>query len=171
MNIEGYNDVKYDPNKGNFDPIPPGEYEATIIAEEDKVAKSGNGEYVKLTVQVLSGPYKGRLLWENLNLVHTNDQTVEIAAQTLASIRHATGVDRPKTTAELLHKPIKVKVKIRPAQGQWGPQNEITSYMRISGGGSGEAQTKGLQNLASGDPAPAPAPAPDNARATEAPWM
>lgn len=71
--------------------LAPGKYPVQIVNSEMKDAKTGGGQYLALEMDVIEGPSQGRKLWENLNLVHSNPQTTEIANRTLSAICHATG--------------------------------------------------------------------------------
>ena len=56
----------------DFDPIPAGKYLGVISDSEFKPTKSGNGNFLELTFEVLEGEYKGRRLWSRLNLDNPN---------------------------------------------------------------------------------------------------
>ena len=71
--------------------LPPGKYIAQIVSSEMRLTKDGKGQYLFLEMDVLEGPYQGRKLFDRLNLVNANTQTVEIAQRTLSAICHATG--------------------------------------------------------------------------------
>ena len=119
--------------QSSFDPIPAGWYKAIIIESEMKPTRNGQGQYLQLTLQVLDGQHSGRHLWERLNLMNPSTTAVEIAQKTLSAICHAVGVMTPKDSAELHNKPMQVKVKIVPADGQYEARNEITGYKAIDG--------------------------------------
>src|SRR5215831_12209614 len=70
--------------------LPSGKYIAQIVNSEMRLTKDGTGQYLFLEIDVLEGPYQGRKLFDRLNLVNANSQTVEIAQRTLSAICHAT---------------------------------------------------------------------------------
>lgn len=111
----------------DFSPIPTGEYTAVITASDMKDTKSGSGKYLQLTYQIVDGEYKNRLIFENINLINSNEVAVQIAQKTLSSICHAVGVLHPKDSNELHDKPLLIKVGIRPASGEYQEQNVIKS--------------------------------------------
>ena len=80
-----------------FEVLPPGQYPAQIVDSETRVTKDGNGQYLWLEIDMLDGPYKGRKLFDRLNLINANPTTVEIAQRTLSAICHATGRCRCRT--------------------------------------------------------------------------
>jgi hypothetical protein len=137
-----------------FEALPAGWYPVMIVAEEQKEAKSGNGEYVKMEMEVTEGPYKGRKLWEQFSLWHTNPQTVEIAQRGIATIAQAVGIAKCNDTTELHNRVFDAKVIIEKSD-QYGDQNRIRGYRKHAG--------------AAGSMAPPPqAQAPKAANA--APW-
>ena len=146
MDISQYNET-YDPGQDPTKPVPKGVYEIVILGEEEKIAKSGRGEYLQFKIQVLSGPHKGRYVPERLNLVHENETAAEIARRTLAQIKWATGKPAAKDTKELFNIPMKASVDIQEGTGGYGPSNVIRSYDRLTQG-SGTAQVAATANLA-----------------------
>jgi hypothetical protein len=115
-----------------FEALPAGWYPVMIVAEEQKEAKSGNGEYVKMEMEVTEGPYKGRKLWEQFSLWHTNPQTVEIAQRGIATIGQALGITKVGDTVELHNRVFDAKVIIEKSD-QYGDQNRIRGYRKHAG--------------------------------------
>ncbi|MCU0812732.1 MAG: DUF669 domain-containing protein [Thiobacillaceae bacterium] len=115
-----------------FEALPAGWYPVMIVDEEQKEAKSGNGEYVKMTLEVTEGPYKGRKLWEQFSLWHTNPQTVEIAQRGIATIAQAVGIAKCNDTTELHNRVFDAKVIIEKSD-QYGDQNRIRGYRKHAG--------------------------------------
>lgn len=137
-----------------FDALPAGWYSVMIVGEEQKEAKSGKGEYVKMEMEVTEGQYKGRKLWEQFSLWHANPQTVEIAQRGIATIAQAVGIAKCNDTAELHNKVFDAKVIIEKSD-QYGDQNRIRGYRKHAGTAGPMAP-------------PAQTPAPKTASA--APW-
>jgi hypothetical protein len=122
----GFDANKVQPNDA-FDPLPAGEYDAVIVASERKKTNAGTGEYIKLQLQILSGQFQNRRLFDNLNLWNPNDKTVQIARGTLSSICRAVNVLTPNDTSELHNKPLRIKVTVKD-DPEYGPGNEIKAY-------------------------------------------
>lgn len=108
-NLNGFDAREVDPAVG-FDPIPADKYLAIISESQFKPTKSGGGQYLELTFQVLEGEYKGRRLWARLNLENTNEKAVKIARAELSAICRAVGVMAPKDSLELHNLPLVIKV-------------------------------------------------------------
>lgn len=136
-NLQGFDATNVEPNTG-FDAIPAGEYDVCIIESGFEDTKSGTGKMLKLTLQVLSGPYQNRKLWDRLNLVNPNEQAVQIAKGTLSAICRAVGVMTPNDSSELHNKPMRIKVKVESYNGN--DQNRITSYMARHASSKGTTQ-------------------------------
>ena len=77
-NLHGFNANDVEPEFG-FEAIPAGHYLAAISDSQMKVTKTGNGEYLELTFQVIEGQYKNRRVWSRLNLNNPSQQAVDIA--------------------------------------------------------------------------------------------
>jgi len=128
-----FNAADVDPTQ-TFDPIPAGKYPMTFVESEMKPTKGGDGQYLQLVVEVLDGEYKGRKVWERLNLVNKNPTAVEIAQRTLSAICRATGVMNPADSVQLHGKPFLGRVKFVPADGQYDAKNEMGGYEPLAGG-------------------------------------
>ena len=114
-------------------PIPAGTYLAHCTESDVGPLKSGNGTGLKMTFEILDGQYKGRRVWENLNIQHTNEDTQRIAQSQLSALCHAVNVIKLEDTAALHFKPVKVKVVVREAQGQYQASNNIKGYESAGG--------------------------------------
>lgn len=133
----------YEPELGGNEappPIPAGEYKAVLASDEKKPTANGTGSYLKLEFEVIDGPYKGRKVFNNLNLWNANAQAVEIAKKELNSIIAASGVV-PKTgqgldSAMLYGIPMMIKVtqKKDEYQGEERINNVIKGYRSLKDG-------------------------------------
>jgi hypothetical protein len=117
----------------NMGPLPAGTYLAHITESDVQPLKSGNGEGLKLVFEVLDGPQKGRKVWENLNIRHSNEDTQRIAQSQLSALCHAVGVIKLMDTSSLHFKPVKISVVVREAQGQYKASNNIKGYESAGG--------------------------------------
>ena len=127
-------------------PLPAGTYLAHIIESDVQPLKSGNGEGLKLTFEIIDGQFKGRRVYENLNIRHTSEDTQRIAQSQLSALCHAVNVIKLMDTAALHFKPVRINVTVREAVGQYKASNNIKGYEAAGGGISA--------------PATAPTPAP-----------
>lgn len=126
MDLSGFNADNFSEME-EFGAVPEGTYTAMIITSEDKVAKSGNGSYLELQLEITEGKYKGWRLWDRLNLRNQNAAAVDIAMRTLATICKSVGVRTPRDSSELHNKPMNVKIAVREYNGN--KSNEIKKYM------------------------------------------
>lgn len=110
-----------------FDVLSAGDYEVCIVGSEMKATANGNGKYLKLKLQVLSGPAQNRILFDNLNLFNASDKAVQIAKGTLSSICRAVGVLTPSDSSELHNKPLLAKVVVEKSD-EYGEQNRVKGY-------------------------------------------
>jgi hypothetical protein len=127
-------------------PLPAGVYLAHIVESDVQPLKSGNGEGLKLTFEIIDGQFKGRKVYENLNIRHTSEDTQRIAQSQLSALCHAVNVIKLMDTAALHFKPVRINVTVREAVGQYKASNNIKGYEAAGGGISA--------------PATAPTPAP-----------
>jgi len=138
LNINPEDEVK----GGSFEPIPQGEYHLLIEDAEVKRTKSGTGSYLSLRFQVLDGDFAGRILFDNVTIMHDNQQAVDIGKEKLILLARFTRTSG-KDSAEFLNKTIKAKVKIKPANGQYEASNAISYYTGSVGSSAGPANKPG----------------------------
>ena len=159
-NLAGYNfNAEEVEPSSSFDPIPAGWYQAIISNSEMKATRDGYGEYLSLTLQVIEGQYENRLVFARLNLKNANDKAVDIARKDLAAICRAVGVMSPQASEELHDIPLMIKVKVRPASGDYEASNDIGGYKAVEG-----ANLTPAPKAASKPQTPPPA-------ATKKPWQ
>jgi hypothetical protein len=133
-------------------PVPAGTYLAQCVDSDVQPLKSGNGTGLKLTFEIIDGQYKGRRIWENLNIQHSNDDTQRIAQSQLSALCHAVNVIKLQDTAALHHKPVTIKVVVREAKGEYQASNNIKGYE--SAGGSVPAFLAPVADAAPAAPVP-----------------
>jgi len=125
-NLDGFNAADVEPNEA-FTALPAGEYDIIVMSSEMKPTKAGDGKYLQLQLQILSGTYQNRQLFDRLNLVNRNDVAVQIAKGTLSSICRAVNVLTPKDSSELHNKPLTAIVKVeKDLNGN--SQNSVKGY-------------------------------------------
>jgi hypothetical protein len=122
---------------GDFEPIPVGEYRAMITASEMKDTAAGRGDKrLELRFEIVDGKHKGRLLFENLNLIRVGKTdkdatTIKIAQQRLKMICEAVGKTHIKDSVELHNKPMLINVVIEAGSGTYKDRNAIKTYKAL----------------------------------------
>ncbi len=150
-----------------FEVIPAGKYPVHIVASDLKPTSNGAGQYIWLELDILDGEYKGRKIWDRLNVINPNPQAVEIAQRALSALCHACGVMAFTDTEELHWKPILATVRVRPPKGDYAASNEIRGYSPI--GGTVPAASAAA-NAPQNQSAPAPAAPTATPASSSPPW-
>jgi hypothetical protein len=140
--------------ESKFAPVPNGDYPVVITESEVKPTKDGAGQYLQLTLEVIDGHYKGRKIWDRLNLWNKNSTAVEIAQRALSQICHAIGVLQVQDTVMLHNKPLVATLAVRAAGGGYDESNDVKGYKAYS---SGPAPVAPAVNAPAAQPAAAPA--------------
>jgi hypothetical protein len=122
-----FNANEVEPSVG-FDPIPAGKYLAVITESEMKATKAGTGQYLELVFEVAEGPYKGRKLWDRLNIHNPNKTAEQIAKGQLSALCRAVGVMEPRDSVELHGLPLTITVVQKTRSDTGEPSNEIKKY-------------------------------------------
>jgi len=126
----------YDPNAAadnapQFDsaPLPAGLYTVEITGADVKELKSGNGMGLSLEFTVIDPEqHARRKVWQNLNIRHSNAQAQEIAERDLALMCRAIGIGIPGDTDELFGRILRIRTKVRAAQGSYPERAEVAGY-------------------------------------------
>ena len=127
--LNGFNATEVEPTT-SFEPLPAGKYLAAITESEMKPTKSGAGSYLQMTLTILEGEYKNRVLWARLNLNNPNATAVKIARSELSAICHAVGVMQPRDSVDLHNLPLVITVKVKKREDTGELTNEIKGYER-----------------------------------------
>jgi len=118
---------------GEFAPLPAGDYMAQIVESDVKDTKTGDGKRLNLQLEIMSGPYANRKVFDGLNISNPSAQAQGIALRQLAAITTALGLPSIDDSEELHFKPLMIRLKVKndPA---YGPKNEVSRYMPVGGG-------------------------------------
>lgn len=156
--------------ENNYELLPAGWYTAQVTESEIVPLKSGQGQALKLTFEVLQDGYRNRKVWSRLNVRHSGSPQAEsIAQQQLRELCDSVGIVRMQDTVELHKKPVQIKVKIRKDDtGNYEDQNEVTGFKPAGGSPAhGQAMAAGMAQRSAPPAAAAPAAA---AGAASPPW-
>ena len=126
-NLQGFNAQEVEPFEG-FEALPEGKYLVAIVESEMEPTKAGDGVYLKLIFEVLEGEYKGRKVWDRLNLDNPSEEAVRIAKAKLSAICRAVGVMTPKDSCELHNLPLHISVKCKKRDDNDDMTNEVKKY-------------------------------------------
>lgn len=122
--------------ESSFDLLPLDEYVAIIKNSELKITKSGNGEYLSLKLLIIDGPYKDRIIFDNLNIINDNSTAQNIAKARLSSICRAVNVMNIEDSSQLHNIPIGIKVGEKMDNYKGEKVNVIKKYLSASIGGN-----------------------------------
>jgi hypothetical protein len=120
------------PDTGGGDPVPAGWYNVMIDESEMKPTKTEGGLRLSLRFTILDGQYANRKVFTGLNLKNANPVAQEIAYKQLSAICHAVGIMQVQDSQQLHGRPLKIKVKVKAAQGDYEASNDITAYKNIN---------------------------------------
>jgi hypothetical protein len=138
------------PGEDSFEPVPTGWYDAVIKEADIKDAKSG-GKYINIQF-VIEGPsHQGRVVFDMINFINKNPQTVEIAHKQLGSLIRAIGLVRVEDTNELVGGDCSIKVGLtKPTDEFPDPRNEVKGYKKREGIPSGLKAPKPMSPAGTG---------------------
>lgn len=128
------------PDTGVADALPAGWYNAMVDETEIKPTKDGAGSYLNTRFEILDGQYKGRKVFHRFNIRNNSAQAQEIAYKQLSALQHALNVLVIQDSTQLHRVPLKIKVKVRAASGDYEASNEISAFKNINeavGGATG----------------------------------
>lgn len=124
---------------GSYDPVPEGNYDATISQAELKTTNDGSGQYIKLRLDITGPSHQGRVIFSNLNIKNASAKAEEIGRQQLGEIMRAIGIAKVQDTDQLIGGSVNIKVTIRAARTDektgktYAAGNEVKGYRAIAG--------------------------------------
>ncbi|OPZ24544.1 MAG: hypothetical protein BWZ03_00124 [bacterium ADurb.BinA186] len=116
-----------------YEAIPPGRYLAYAVESEMKENKSQTGEYLQIVFEIIEGDYKGRKVFERLNIVNQSEKAQEIAQRALSSLCRAVNVMKLKDSEQLHGKKVELDLIIEAGDGKYAPSNRIKGYYAAGG--------------------------------------
>lgn len=120
------------PDQGQQDPVPAAWYNAVMDKSEMKPTKDGTGARLEMQFKIIDGQFANRKIFEGLNLQNSNPVAQEIAYKQLSAIAHAVNVLLVEDSQQLHNIPLKLKVGLKAATGQYEAKNEIKAYKNIN---------------------------------------
>jgi hypothetical protein len=111
----------------DFEPIPKGQYVASITDAKVGPLKSGKGQAVQLTWKIEGGQYANRLIFDRVIVAHESAEAMKFGRRKLKDIADACGVkDSITDLTVLLNKPCSIYVKIEQDDaGEYPPKNRV----------------------------------------------
>ena len=155
-----------------FEPVPAGWYNVVIEGSEMKPTNDKSGQYLELTMRILDGELVNRKIWDRLNLQNKSEKAMEIAYGNLSAICKAVNIATLQDSTELHNKPLRVRVKLKPAEGKFAESNDVSGYGPIEGVVNSAAPSSIAPTAAPAAETEEPAPAATETPAAAAtpPW-
>ena len=117
--------------------IPAGWYRCEFTDGGIEPTKDGKGKRLALVATVLDGDYKGRQVFDGLNIENPNAQATEIAQQQLSAICHAINQIKLTDVKQLFKKPLQIKVSVKAADGEYDAANRFKGFKAVEDGDGG----------------------------------
>lgn len=121
----------------SIDALPAGEYIVQAIEASYEPNSKNTGKILKITYEVLDGHFKGRKIFENLNLENPNKQAEEISRRSLNSLCLAIGLKELQSPSQILRTPLTVKLNFKKDE-KYGDRNEIKKHLPLALGKAGD---------------------------------
>ena len=130
-------ELPVDEKDGDFAPLPAGWYSANIIESELKDTNSGTGQYIKIRYDITGPTHQGRVVFGMLNIKNDNEVAEKIGLQQLLRLMKVIGLEwPPEDTDQFVGNSLEIKLKIKPARGEYGESNDVCGY-KVGAGSAG----------------------------------
>ena len=114
-------------SRNDFEPIPPGWYDAHITNAEIKNTKQGDGQYISVRFDITGPAHQGRCVFNNLNIKNQSLKAEEIGRQQLGELMRAIGLSKITDTDQLIGGSVKIRIDIEHSE-VYGDSNRIKAY-------------------------------------------
>ena len=133
LNNLNLSDEQYVDDREGFELLPAGEYKAHIIKSSADTNKKETGIILTLEFDILEGQYKGRKIWDRLNIQHENSQAEEIGRRQLRKLVEILGLPLTLDDSEKLHfKPVIVVLKVEKRKDNGQDANRVSYYKSVN---------------------------------------
>lgn len=112
---------------GDFPPVPKGTYRVKVVNAEVKETKAGNGEMLKVRLDIIGPEHVGRVVFDDILIKHTSPDAQRIGRERFATLARACGLKNPRGTDPLLGHEIDAFVKVEKNE-QHGDRNRVSFY-------------------------------------------
>lgn len=112
--------------------LPAGLYEVSIADAEVTDTRAGTGKMLKVEYDVTGPTHANRKVWQYINLTNANQQAEQIGRGQLSSLCRAVGIAQLKDSDELLGRQLRVRLKVRPAKGDYEESNDVAAHESLS---------------------------------------
>lgn len=166
--------------------MPEGDYVGQVIESTIDDNSKGTGKVLALTWELLNDGFRGRKVWQRINVVHTTSTEAQRIGQIeFANLKDVVGLggQTVRDTLTLHNKPAGLRLKIEIGNPKPSPnpngacypdKNQVAGYFKAEDfvpAGAAPAAAAPVRAVPSVDQAPAPAaPAPASAGGMP-PWM
>ena len=116
----------------DFKPIPAGWYSANITNAELKASSKG-GQRISVRYDVIGPSHQGRVVFGNFNVRNNSEEAVRISREQLGQLMRATGLGKLENTDQLIGLQTQIKVKVKPADGEFDANNEVIGFKALEG--------------------------------------
>lgn len=114
------------PPQEDFAVIPPSNLTCLIEKAEIKPTKKGDGLYISLQLSVIEEcQFKGRKVFDNINIKNLNQQCVEIGLRSLSALGKALGLIKITDSMQLVNQIVVAHIKVKD------DQNCIRTYSAV----------------------------------------
>ncbi len=121
---EGFDANEVEP-MADFELLPAGYYVSEVESIELKETKKGDGYFLKVIMSVLDGDFKGRKIFDNINIANPSEMCVKMGKATFAALCLSAGEARVEDPDVLLGKVVVVSLKVK------GENNDVRTYLSV----------------------------------------
>ena len=142
---------KSDRPTGEFTPLPDGWYRARITKAELKDTAKG-GSRIAPRFDIIGPTHAGRVVFGSINIRCASEEGERIGQQQLGELCRAIGVPRLEDTDQLVGKTLDIRLKIKPAEGQYAAGNDVKNFRAVDGASAPAPSTGGAPAKSSAAP-------------------
>ena len=117
----------------NFAPVPKGTYRVKVTKAELTKTKAGDGEMVKIRLDILGPTNAGRVIFDDILIVHPKEEAQSIGRTRMATLSRACALRNPKNTELLVGKEVDAFIKVE-TDAQYGDKNKVSFYSTPANG-------------------------------------
>lgn len=97
-----FNVAQYE-NLSAYEPVPEAWYLVRIVKSDMKPTKAGDGSFLEMSLEIIEGPQKGKILYLRANYINKSEKAVEMGLKLLATVARCVGIYGTVADSAMLH--------------------------------------------------------------------
>lgn len=117
--------------ESSFECLPKGDYVVVVSDAEVRDTKDGQGQYLRVTLEVQEGEFDSRKIFTNFNIKNKNQQAVQIGLGQLKKMMRCAGATSYQLNSAQDLCGLRVMAKVDIKKDEFGENNIVKDFLAV----------------------------------------